>query len=141
MCFFSFHESGEFIEISFSHRLNKNMPSHLTVQILSRLLICLNSVSPCHENAEKSQTYRNIWLLLRVMDGLPQVAVGGGSHGLYGPWKFKRVNTCRYTTTGCGSWRRGTWQHLRKTQRSFHIKKIYIISEFKLSTGSSEQKL
>jgi len=23
------------------------------------------------------------------MDSLPQVVVGGGSYGLYGPWKFK----------------------------------------------------
>lgn len=41
-----------------------------------------------------------------------QFAAGGGgrsSYGLYGPWKFKRVNTCGYDTTlaHVESWKRG----------------------------------
>lgn len=72
-------------------------------------LICINPASPCHEGAQESQTQSNIWPLLRVMDSLPQVVVGGGSYGLYGAWKFKRVNTCGYNTTlaRVESWERG----------------------------------
>lgn len=84
--------------------------------------ICIAPVSPYHEASQESQTQSNIWQVLRVMDSLPQVVVGGGSYGLYGPWKFKRVNTCGCNTHLAHSCR---WRQI--AENYFHI----ILSERK----------
>lgn len=101
-----------------THRLHSEMKSYIQISTLIHI-----NPSTRHEIAQESWTWSYIWLVLRVMDSLPQVALGGGSCGLYGPWKFQRVNTGGYdrAATNIQREKEETGRMSVKTLRSFHI--------------------